>query len=106
MTSGPNANEDPDTEGKTVPPYEGRQEAADVDGSEESVQDGARTGGATGPVEGAGGGVEDSEETDRGAHASPADEQPAGESGGSGEGDHGTSGASHEAGTGRAEDKP
>lgn len=25
MTSGPNYNEDPDTEGKTVPPYEGRK---------------------------------------------------------------------------------
>ena len=51
MTSGPNANEDPDTEGSTVPPYDGRRESADVDGPEKSTKDGARTGGATGPVE-------------------------------------------------------
>lgn len=50
MTTSPNPD-DPDTEGTTIPPYDGRRESADVDGPEESVKDGARTGGATGPVE-------------------------------------------------------
>lgn len=50
MTTSPNPD-NPDTEGTTIPPYDGRRESADVDGPEESVKDGARTGGATGPVE-------------------------------------------------------
>jgi hypothetical protein len=42
---------DPDTGDRAVPPYEGRRETADVDPSDESTKDGARVGGATGPVE-------------------------------------------------------
>ena len=38
MTSGPNHDEDPDTEGSDRPPYEGRRETADVDDAEESDQ--------------------------------------------------------------------
>jgi len=79
MTTSPNPD-DPDTEGSTLPPYEGRRESADVDGPEKSEKDGAKTAGATGPV------VDDEmkapepADTDRGAVASPADEQPASES--------------------------
>jgi len=51
MTSSPNHNEEPDTGNAAVPPYDGRRESADVDGPEESTQDGARTAGATGPAE-------------------------------------------------------
>ncbi len=51
MTSGPNYNEDPDTTGKTVPPYEGRQQEAPGDADGETHRQGAHTGGATGPVE-------------------------------------------------------
>ena len=42
--------DDPDTEGRTLPPYEGRRETADVDPPEQSAKDGAKVGGATGPV--------------------------------------------------------
>ncbi|MCW2765831.1 MAG: hypothetical protein JWO11_1790 [Nocardioides sp.] len=100
MTSGPNYNEDPDTQGKTVPPYEGRRETADVEGSEESTKDGARTGGATGPVEGV-----DDADPGSGGQASPADEQPAEEMSET-DMDPDMTGPSHQAGTGRAEDQP
>ena len=43
--------DDPDTAGRAVPPYEGRRETADVDPQEKSTKDGAKVGGATGPVE-------------------------------------------------------
>ncbi|MCW2804918.1 MAG: hypothetical protein QOF52_3183 [Propionibacteriaceae bacterium] len=59
MTYAPHGDNDPDTEGSAVPPYEGRRETADVDPPSESYSDDARVAGATGPV------------------ASPADEQPA-----------------------------
>lgn len=103
MTTSPNAD-DPDTEGKTVPPYEGRTESAPVDGPEKSTREGADTGGATGPVESDTAETDDPESTPRGEHATPADEQPAEVDEDSGPG--GTSGAAHEPGTGRAEDKP
>jgi hypothetical protein len=104
MTSGPNHNEDPDTDGTTVPPYEGRRKSADVEGEEELTKDGAATGGATGPVE-SDGNVDDPAGTERGEHASPADEQPAAESTTTDD-DPDVTGPSHEPGTGRAEDKP
>ncbi len=71
MTTSPNAD-DPDTDGKTVPPYDGRREGADVDGPGKEIKDGVNTGGATGPVENA-------EGADPGTsgEGSPADEQPA-----------------------------
>lgn len=104
MTSGPNHNEDPDTEGTTVPPYEGRRKSADVGAAEEATKDDAHTGGATGPVE-SDGEVDDPADTERGEHASPADEQPAEESTDT-DLDPDVTGPSHEPGTGRAEDKP
>lgn len=105
MTSGPNDNEDPDTGGKAVPPYEGRQKSADVDDAGESTEGGARTGGATGPVEDDGSGADDPAGTERGKHASPADEQPAADSSET-DTDPDITGPSHEPGTGRAEDQP
>lgn len=105
MTSGPNTNEDPDTEGKTVPPYDGRKESADVSGKEESVKDGAKTAGATGLVEDDEGKAADPASTEGGEHASPADEQPGSESTDT-DLDPDVTGPAHTEGTGRAEDKP
>jgi hypothetical protein len=73
----PNGPEGVDPAGKTVPPYEGRRESADVDGSEKSTRDGAKVGGATGPVEDAEGKAPDPASTPGGATGSPSDEQPA-----------------------------
>ena len=104
MTTSPNAD-DPDTEGKTVPPYDGRRESADVDAADEGNKDGAATGGATGPVEGDDAVSPDADDTELGATASPADEQPAAESPET-DLDPDVTGPSHESGTGRAEDTP
>ncbi|HET6627165.1 MAG TPA: hypothetical protein VFG63_12325 [Nocardioidaceae bacterium] len=101
----PHENDDPDTSGKTVPPYDDRQKSGDVDGPEKSTKQGAETAGATGPVQDdAGMNHPDPADTPGGAEASPADEQPASESGGSAE-DEGSVGPDHYAGTGRGEDK-
>jgi hypothetical protein len=102
MTTSPNPD-DPDSEGKTLPPYDDRQKSASVGGSEEATKDGAHTGGATGPVDADTDEIDDPESTERGEHASPADEQPA--EGEEAAGPGGTSGTAHEPGTGRAEDK-
>jgi hypothetical protein len=105
MTTIPDPD-DPDTGNAAVPPYDGRRETADVDGAEESVKDGARTGGATGPVEDDEMKAPEPEDTEGGAVSSPSDEQPAeGESDDPGEGS-GATGPDHVEGTGRAEDKP
>ena len=109
MTSGPHHNEDPDTTGSTVPPYEGRRESADIDPQEEATKDDVKTAGATGPVEDDEFKATDPGETEGGATASPADEQPASETPESDEsrGDElSESGPAHTPGTGRAEDKP
>ena len=105
MTSGPNYNENPDTTDKTVPPYEGRRETADVDGKEKSTKDGAKTAGATGPVEDDEFKAPAPSETERGAVASPADEQPASESTDT-DLDPDMTGPAHTPGTQRAEDVP
>ncbi len=102
-TSGNDPN-DPDTEGSTLPPYDGRRETADVDGSEESVKDGAKTAGATGPVEDDEMKAPALEDTERGAVASPADEQPASESTDT-DMDPDMVGPDHYKGTGRGEDE-
>lgn len=77
MTYAPQGDNDPDTEGSAVPPYEGRRETADVDPPSESYSDGARVAGATGPVEDDRRKADDPADTDRGPVASPADEHPA-----------------------------
>lgn len=103
MTSSPHPD-DPDTEGKTLPPYDGRKESAEVKDKEESTKDGAKTAGATGLVEDDDAKASDPDATERGGEASPADEQPASQSSGTDQGPA-APGPSHEPGTGRAEDK-
>ena len=105
MTSGPNRDEDPDTEGRTVPPYDGRRESADIGGPEESTKDGAWTAGATGPITDPVPKAPDPADTERGEHASPADEQPAAQSSDT-DLDPDMTGPAHEPGTERAEDQP
>ena len=96
--------DDPDTEGRAVPPYEGRRESADVDDQSESVKDGAKVGGATGPVSDPDPKAPEPAETERGAVASPADEQPADQMPESEDSDAGV-GPAHVAGTPRGEDR-
>jgi len=94
----PNEPDGIDTSGSTVPPYEGRRESAGGDDPGGAYRDGARVGGATGPVTG------DTRPAPGGATGSPADEQPA---------EHVTAtdldddrvGPAHQAGTPRGEDQ-
>lgn len=97
-------NEEVDTAGKAVPPYEGRRETADVDEQEESTRDGAKVGGATGPVEDDQMKAPVPAETERGAAASPADEQP-GEESPTTDTHIDLTGPSHVAGESRGEDQ-
>jgi len=102
MTTVPDPD-NPDTEGKTVPPYDDRKESADAgEGSGD-----ASTAGASAPESSDDQLSEpDPDETEGGATASPADEQPAQEeSDDPGEGT-GETGPDHTGGTGRAEDMP
>jgi hypothetical protein len=73
-TEPPTSGDEPSAEGRSLPPYEGRRETADVDGPERTVRDGAKVGGATGPVEDAEPKAPDPAETERGRVASPAEE--------------------------------
>ena len=103
MTNDTNRNDDPATEGRAVPPYEGRTTSGEVGPAEDSVKGGVKTGGATGPVE-SDDRVDDPASTPRGEHASPADEQPAEEARET-DTDPDMTGPSHHAGTRRAEDQ-
>jgi hypothetical protein len=105
MTSGSHGPDDIDTEGRTLPPYEGRRESADVADESASVREGARVGGATGPVEDSEMKAPEPENTPRGATGSPADEQPAVDMQETDLGDDRT-GPAHTAGVDRAEDQP
>lgn len=104
MTHDPDSPDGIDTDNKTVPPYEGRRKTADVDGIEESTKDGAKVGGATGPVEDDERKEPDPAETERGATGSPADEQPASQMPET-DLDDDMVGPAHTQGTGRAEDR-
>jgi hypothetical protein len=73
-TQPPTSGQEPSAEDRTLPPYEGRRETADVDGPERTVRDGAKVGGATGPVEDAEPKAPDPAETERGRVASPSEE--------------------------------
>ena len=95
--------DDPDTEGRAVPPYEGRRESADIDDQSQSTKDGAKVAGATGPVTDAEMKAPDPGDTDRGAVATPADEQPAAEMPETEDSDDGV-GPAHTPGTPRGED--
>jgi hypothetical protein len=99
----PNPGGDIDLSDRTVPPYEGRTESADVADADESTSGGASTGGATGPVEDAELKAQPADETPGGATASPADEQPASEQPEGEPSDPGV-GPAHSAGTRRGED--
>ena len=109
MTSdGNNDSYDPDdidTENKTVPPYEGRRESADVAAQEESIKEGAKVAGATGLVEDDEPKAPDPAETPGGGTVSPADEQPASQMPET-DLDDDRVGPAHQPGTGRAEDQP
>jgi hypothetical protein len=94
---------DPDTTGRAVPPYEGRRETADVDPQDHTTKDGAKTAGATGPVQDDQPKAADPDATERGTVASPADEQPADQMPESEQSDPGV-GPAHVAGTPRGED--
>jgi hypothetical protein len=103
MTMSPGAPGPTDFEGKELPPYEGRQESADVDDEEKLHRDGANVGAATGPVESDRPKAPEPADTPRGAVASPADEQPAAEQEGTDPGEASV-GPAHHAGTTRGED--
>ncbi|MEV4537493.1 hypothetical protein AB0J82_27315 [Asanoa sp. NPDC049518] len=103
MSTNPNAAERVDTEGKAVPPYDGRRESADVDDADAARNAGAKVGGATGPVEDHAMSAPDPDDTPGGATGSPADEQPASQAKRTDSSDAGV-GPAHTKGTGRAED--
>ncbi len=91
-----------DDSGATVPPYDGRKTEADAESDTEKA--GARTAGATAPVSDPDMKAPEPADTERGAVASPADEQPAPDTP-DGEPEQASNGPSHTAGTGRGEDK-
>lgn len=94
--------DDPDTEGRAVPPYEGRRESGEIDDQSESVKDGVKVGGAGGPVADPDPKAPEPAATDRGAAASPAGEEPADQMPQTEDSDAGT-GPAHIAGTPRGE---
>jgi hypothetical protein len=89
------------TDDRPTPPYEGRKTEADAEQATE--KDGARTAGATAPVSDSDMKAPDPAQTDRGAVASPADEQPAQDTP-DGQSEEASTGPSHEPGTTRGED--
>ena len=95
MTTGDNG-------GAAIPPYEGRKTEANAE--QETEKDGARTAGATAPVSDDAMKADDPADTERGAVASPADEQPA-EDTPDGESPEATTGPAHHPGTARGEDQ-
>jgi hypothetical protein len=104
MTDDPQAPDGIDTEGKAVPPYEGRRESADIRSEEAATDQGVRVGGATGPVENDTVSAPDPGDSPGGATGSPADEQPADAAPATGADDEGV-GPAHMGGTPRAEDQ-
>jgi hypothetical protein len=94
---------DPDTGDRTLPPYEGRRETADVDDQSKSEKEGAKTAGATGPVRDEEMKAPDPTDTARGRQATPAEEQPADQMSESETSDPGV-GPAHFSGTQRGED--
>ena len=100
----PNEPDGIDTSGAAVPPYEGRQATADVADPDEAYRDGARVGGATGPVENETFAAPPPDDTPGGATGRPADEQPA-TSAPETDLDDDRVGPAHQAGTARGEDQ-
>jgi hypothetical protein len=95
-------NEPPRDVEPAIPPYEGRKESANSGDSTENA--GARTGGATAPTTDPDYKSPPPDQTEGGATASPASEQPASQMP-ERDRDDDTVGPAHAAGTGRAEDK-
>jgi hypothetical protein len=104
MTNDPNRPDDADTEGRAVPPYEGRRKSADVAGKEKTSKEGARTAGATGPVEDEDMKAKEPGRTKGGATESPDDEKPADRTRRPRDNGSGT-GPAHHRGTPRGEDQ-
>ncbi len=94
----------PEDSPAAVPPYEGRKESADSGG--QTSKQGVRTGGATAPTTDDEMKSPEPADTPGGATASPADEHPAAEMSETEESEGESSEATHDPGTGRAEDKP
>ncbi len=94
----------PEDSPAAVPPYEGRKDSADSD--DRTAKEGARTGGAAAPTTDDRMKSPEPSQTERGATASPSDEQPADQMPETEESEGASSDAAHDAGTGRAEDKP
>jgi len=94
----------PSEEKAAVPPYEGRQTSAKPEGEETEGQ-GARTGGAVKPVSDSDYKAAPPEETERGATASPAEEQPASQMPETERADDRVDTPAHTPGTGQAEHK-
>jgi hypothetical protein len=90
----------PENTEPAIPPYDGRTTEATPE--DETHRDGARTAGATGPVEDPDMKAADPADTPRGAVASPADEQPA-EDAPDGESPEAATGPAHTPGTSRGE---
>ena len=103
--SNPNEPDGTDTGDSVVPPYEGRRRTAEVDDAEKAYRDGAKVGGATGPVEDPGYSAPDPGDTAGQATGSPADEQPAAAVPQT-DRDDDRAGPAHQAGMPRAEDQP
>jgi hypothetical protein len=104
MTRKPNDPDDPDTGGRTVPPYVDRRKAADPEHNPPSRKRGARTGGASGPTEDDRMKAPEPERTPGGRTGSPAREKPADRTEPTEHTDEGT-GPAHYRGTGRGEDQ-
>jgi len=96
--------DDPETEGATLPPYEGRKDAADPSDESGTTAD-AGTGGASAPTDAGEMKSPEPADTPGGATASPSDEQPAADMPET-DTDDDRVGPAHTPGTGRAEDKP
>lgn len=89
-----------------VPPYAGRKKSANDSAFQDAgTSEGPNTGGAGQPVVDSELKAPPAEGTSRGSGASPADEQPAADTPGSGSADQGV-GPAHQRGVGRGEDQP
>lgn len=99
-------NAPPQNSERAVPPYEGRKETANPEGSTATGEvGGADVGGGTRPTTSPGTGEPVPSSTPGGEHASPANEQPVRSGDKSADDAGGESAPTHTPGTGRGEDK-
>lgn len=90
--------------GGLVPPYDGRKTEAEPDQEGGTYRDGARVGGATGPVDDAEFKAPSPSVTEGGRTASPGDEQPAADMPDGTSAEQGTDTGSHVSGVPRGEE--